>query len=120
MSDAAAVPPRGPSMINIRNLSVKCGRCNQYQVLVGFKPLDPEWNLYTFECGEDPCAVDPSMTRTLVEVPSDLDEFARRNPRWHGGKKHAGAEHGHGHDHEPPQTHEHGEGEAAQSADQGG
>lgn len=87
-------PSRGPSLINIRNLSVRCGRCQQYQVLVGFAQLDEEWNLYTYECDSEPCASDPAITRTLLEVPADLDEFARRNPSWHGGKKHAGADHG--------------------------
>jgi hypothetical protein len=82
---------RGPSPINIRNLSVRCGRCDQYQVLVGFKPLDAEWNLYTYECDGEPCSADPSQTRTLVEVPRDLDEFANRDPNWRGGKKWGGA-----------------------------
>jgi hypothetical protein len=82
---------RGPSTINIRNLSVRCGRCDQYQVLVGFKPLDEEWNLYTYECDGEPCNADPSQTRTFVEVPRDLDEFANRDPNWRGGKKWGGA-----------------------------
>jgi hypothetical protein len=82
---------RGPSTINIRNLSVRCGRCDQYQVLVGFKPLDEEWNLYTYECDGEPCNADPGQTRTFVEVPRDLDEFANRDPNWRGGKKWGGA-----------------------------
>jgi hypothetical protein len=28
------------------------------------------------------------VTRTLVEVPVDLDEFANRDPEWRGGGKH--------------------------------
>lgn len=93
---AAAVEPearprRLPNTINIRNVSVRCGRCDQYQVLVGFKPLDAEWNLYTYECDGEPCNADPGMTRTFVEVPSDLDEFANRDPNWRGGKKWGGA-----------------------------
>jgi hypothetical protein len=99
MGEPPVDPPLGPNTINIRNLSVRCGRCDQYQVLVGFKPIDADWNLYTFECDSDPCALEPGNTRTLIEIPSDLDEFARRNPRWHGGKKHAGALHGDGADH---------------------
>lgn len=83
--------PRGPTPVNIRNFSVRCGRCDQYQVIVGFKPLDEEWNLYTYECDGEPCASEPSLTRTYIEVPVDLDEFANRNPSWRGGKKWGGA-----------------------------
>lgn len=90
-AEPAARQRRGPSTINIRNLSVRCGRCDQYQVLVGFKPIDAEWNLYTYECDGEPCNADPSQTRTFVEVPSDLDEFANRDPNWRGGKKWGGA-----------------------------
>lgn len=80
------------SKINIRNLSVKCGRCGQYQVLAAFAPLDEEWNVYTFECDWPPCDEDREASQTLVEVPVDLDEFANRDPKWGGGKKHAGAQ----------------------------
>lgn len=94
-SESAAAPaPRAgrlPSPINIRNLSVRCGRCNQYQVLVGFSHLDEEWNLYTYECDGEPCVADPSSTRTFLEVPADLDEFANRDPNWRGGAKFGGA-----------------------------
>jgi len=76
-------------MINIRNLSVKCGRCNTYQTLCEFKQGE-EWNLYTYECESGPC--DPELSRTIVEVPSDLDQFANRDPEWKGGRRHAGAE----------------------------
>lgn len=90
-AEPAARQRRGPSTINIRNLSVRCGRCDQYQVLVGFKPLDEEWNLYTYECDGDTCGADPTQTRTFIEVPRDLDEFANRDPNWRGGKKWGGA-----------------------------
>lgn len=70
-------------MINIRDLSVKCGNCQTYQTLCGFRPAG-EWNVYTFECENDIC--DPASTRTLLEVPRDLDEFARRDPGWRGGR----------------------------------
>ena len=79
----------GDSVINIRNISIKCGNCNTYQTLASFSRRD-EWNVYTYECENDTC--DPNVTRTLVEVPRDLDEFANRDPNWRGGKKWGGAE----------------------------
>lgn len=75
--------------INIRNISIKCGHCDTYQTLSGFQRRD-EWNVYTYECENDVC--DAAVTRTLVEVPADLDEFANRDPNWRGGRIHAGAE----------------------------
>jgi len=77
-----------PSKVNIRNFSVKCGRCGEYQVLSAFAAGE-EWNVYTYECDNDVCTAED--TRTLLEVPVDLDEFANRDPSWHGGKVHAGA-----------------------------
>jgi hypothetical protein len=74
-----------PSMINIRNLSIKCGRCDTYQTLCSFARRE-EWNVYTYECENDTCP--PDETRTLVEVPAELDEFARRDPEWRGGGRH--------------------------------
>ena len=68
--------------INIRNISIKCGHCQTYQTLCGFEPRD-EWNVYTYECENESC--DPAVTRTLVEVPRDLDEFAQRDPEWRHG-----------------------------------
>ena len=58
-----------------------------------FRPGENGWNVYTYECENDIC--DPEVTRTYLEVPADLDEFARRDPGWRGGKVHAGA---HSHD----------------------
>ena len=81
----------GPSTINIRNLSIKCGHCDTYQTLAAFSRRD-DWNVYTYECENDVC--DPDVTRTYLEVPADLDEFATRDPTWHGGEVHAGARHG--------------------------
>ena len=75
--------------INIRNLSIKCGHCQTYQTLCSYEPSDG-WNVYTYECENDTC--DPEVTRTLVEVPMELDDFARRDPTWHGGRKHAGGD----------------------------
>ncbi len=76
-----------PSRVNIRNFSVKCGHCREYQTLVGFAPSD-EWNVYTYECDNPLC--DPERSRTLIEVPANLDEFATRDPSWRGGKSHTG------------------------------
>ena len=67
--------------INIRNLSIKCGHCDTYQTLSGFARTE-ECNVYTYECENDIC--DPDVTRTLVEVPRELDDFARRDPTWKG------------------------------------
>lgn len=70
--------------INIRDLSIKCGRCGGYQTLCGFR-RSGDSNVYTYECENQVC--DPATTRTLLEVPRHLDEFARRDPEW--GKPHA-------------------------------
>jgi len=79
------------STINIRNLSIKCGNCDTYQTLSGFRRDDErDLNVYTYECENDVC--DPAVTRTYLEVPVDLDEFANRDPGWRGGKVHAGAD----------------------------
>jgi hypothetical protein len=74
-----------PSRINIRNLSIKCGNCDTYQTLSAYARRD-DWNVYTYECENDRC--EPAVTRTLIEVPADLDDFARRDPGWRGGGKH--------------------------------
>ncbi len=71
--------------INIRDISIKCGNCGTYQTLTAFAQRD-EWNIYTYECENEVC--DPGVTRTLVEVPQELDEFARRDPEWRGGGRH--------------------------------
>lgn len=75
------------SSVNIRNISIKCGHCGEYQTLCAYARRD-EWNVYTYECENQIC--DPELTRTLVEVPHELDEFANRDPSWRGGKIHAG------------------------------
>ena len=72
-------------MINIRNISIKCGNCGSYQTLSSFTRQD-DWNVYTYECEGTAC--DPTVTRTLIEVPRDLDEFASRDPEWRGGGRH--------------------------------
>lgn len=73
------------SMLNIRNLSVKCGNCNTYQTLCAFTAGE-ERNVYSYECENETC--DREVTRTLVEVPRELDEFAHRDPEWRGGGRH--------------------------------
>jgi len=71
--------------MNIRDISIKCGNCDSYQTLAGFARRE-DWNVYTFECDNGRC--DPAVTRTLVEVPRQIDDFARRDPEWRGGGKH--------------------------------
>jgi hypothetical protein len=71
-------------MINIRDLSIKCGHCDTYQTLCGYERREDR-NVYAYECENDVC--DPKVTRTLVEVPVELDEFARRDPQWRGGAR---------------------------------
>ncbi len=71
--------------INIRNISIKCGNCNTYQTLSAFNPRE-DWNVYTYECDNQSC--DPAVTRTYVEVPREIDDFARRDPEWRGGGRH--------------------------------
>lgn len=81
----------GLTPVNVRNFSIKCGKCNSYQTLAHFRRRDKNWNVYTYECESGVC--DPEATRTYVEVPIALDEFANRDPTWRGGKVHAGADH---------------------------
>ena len=78
------IPP-GTATIHIRSLSVKCGNCDDYQTLSYFEPRG-EWNVYTYLCENGTC--DPQVTKTLIEVPRDLDEFANRDPQWKGGGRH--------------------------------
>ena len=77
--------------VNIRHFSVKCGHCDTYQTLTGYGRRD-EWNVYTYECENETC--DPALSRTLIEVHRDVDDFARRDPEWRGGGRHG--EHGNG------------------------
>ena len=87
------VPATGKAhgvVINIRNLSIKCGHCETYQTLCAYRRRD-DWNVYVYECENDVC--DPELSRTLVEVPRELDEFARRDPDWEHGRRHTGGGH---------------------------
>ena len=64
-------------VIDIFMMSIKCGNCDTYQTVVGFKK-HPEKNVYTYECENEIC--DPNVTRTLVEVPKgarQLDQARR-------------------------------------------
>jgi ribosomal protein S27E len=62
-------------VIDIFMMSVKCGNCDTYQTIVGFRK-HPDKNVYTYECENDIC--DPNVTRTIVEVPRELDNSTRR------------------------------------------
>lgn len=73
------------SMIQIRNISIKCGNCDTYQTLCSYAPGE-ERNVYTYQCENETC--EPQVTQTLVEVPAHLDEFALRDPTWRGGGRH--------------------------------
>lgn len=64
-------------MINLRDLSIKCGRCGEYQTLSDFEPCDG-FHRYTYECEETGCNADE--TRTYLEIPSALDLFHKKPP----------------------------------------
>jgi hypothetical protein len=65
--------------VNIRDISIKCGNCGTYQTISGFVRREG-FHVYRYECENDIC--DPAVTRTLVEVPQEIDDFARRDPEW--------------------------------------
>lgn len=69
-------------MVNIRDISVRCGRCLNYQTLARYEAREG-WNVYVYEC--EPACCDGEATRTLVEVPAEIDEFAARHPDCGGG-----------------------------------
>ena len=75
--DVNDVKTEPDSMINIRDLSVRCGHCRAYQTLVAYEPGDG-YNVYAYECEKETCL--PEQTRTLIEVPVVLDLFAQRHP----------------------------------------
>ncbi len=74
--------------VHIRNISLRCGRCDGYPALAHFR-RDGDWNVYTYECETDACGADPGAVDLFVAV--DRDAFARRDPKWRGGARHAGA-----------------------------
>ncbi|MDA8020201.1 MAG: hypothetical protein MPN21_22415 [Thermoanaerobaculia bacterium] len=92
VDDGPPAATKGLSPVDIRNFSVKCAYCGSYQVIVRFRNLDEDWNEYTYECDQPPCSAEVERTRTVLEIPTALDVFARRDPTWHGGKVHAGAQ----------------------------
>ena len=72
-----SAPEQTPDLhvIDIFMMSVKCGNCETYQTIVGFKKF-PDKNVYTYECENDQC--DPNVTRTIVEVPREVDNSTKR------------------------------------------
>ncbi|MEM7482206.1 MAG: hypothetical protein AAF481_13605 [Acidobacteriota bacterium] len=74
-----------PGNIHLRNLSVRCGRCDQHPVLAAYEPGEG-FNQYVYECENGSCSA-----RRRVRLTKEQDEFARRDPAWRGGAKHAGA-----------------------------
>ncbi|MEM7049174.1 MAG: hypothetical protein AAF604_05920 [Acidobacteriota bacterium] len=71
--------------IHLRNLSLVCMVCETYPTLAAFRRED-EANVYTYECEGASC-----QRRRELTVPEPLDQFARRDPAWRGGARHAGA-----------------------------
>ncbi len=69
--------PDGPDkhVVDIFMMSIKCGNCETYQTVVGFRK-HPDKNVYTYECENETC--DPNVTRTIVEVPKDVDNSTKR------------------------------------------
>ena len=63
--------------INIRDLSIRCGRCGTYQTLSAWEPGDG-FNAYAYECEDTGC--DPAASRTILEVPTVLDLFHEAHP----------------------------------------
>ena len=70
-------------MVNIREFSIKCGHCKTYQTLCAYE-RQGDLNVYTYECEGSGC--DPELSRTLLEVPREIDDFARRDPSWRGSE----------------------------------
>jgi len=62
-------------VIDVFMMSIKCGNCDMYQTIVKFSK-GSERNTYTYECENDTC--DPNVTRTIVEVPRQLDNSTKR------------------------------------------
>jgi hypothetical protein len=75
--DGVSEPDDRPELhvVDIFMMSVKCGNCDTYQTVVGFRK-EADRNVYTYECENEVC--DPNMTRTLIEVPRHLDNSTRR------------------------------------------
>ncbi len=75
---AAVADPQLPAdlhVIDVFMMSVRCGNCDTYQTIVKFRKL-PDKNIYTYECENETC--DPNVTRTIVEVPRQVDNSVKR------------------------------------------
>ena len=73
MDELSEAPDR--HVIDIFMMSIKCGNCDTYQTIVGYRK-EADKNVYTYECENEIC--DPNVTRTIVEVPRQLDNSTRR------------------------------------------
>jgi hypothetical protein len=73
VDDLSEAPDR--HVIDIFMMSIKCGNCDTYQTIVGYRK-EAGKNVYTYECENEIC--DPNVTRTIVEVPRHLDNSTRR------------------------------------------
>ena len=62
-------------VIDIFMMSVKCGNCDGYQTVLKFQK-HPDKNVYIYECENEVC--DPNVTRTIVEVPREVDNSTKR------------------------------------------
>ena len=70
--------PRGTHVVDVFMMSVKCGNCGKYQTIVSFEKRADD-NVYTYECDWDASPdCDPNVTRTIVEVPREFDNSAKR------------------------------------------
>ena len=69
-------------MINIRDLSVRCGGCLNFMTLASYAPREG-WNAYSFECETPGC--EASVHKAIIEVPVEQDEFAQKHPACGGG-----------------------------------
>lgn len=63
--------------LDIRDLSVRCGACMNYRTLVSFSKRDG-WHVYAYAC--EPGTCDSASVRTILELPAEIDVFARRHP----------------------------------------
>ena len=86
-AEGGATPRLGG--VNLRLLSLRCGTCGQYQTLTAFERRRG-LNVYRYECETSPCVEEGRFL--LVEVPVEVDDFARRDPTWRGGERHTGGD----------------------------
>lgn len=83
----------GRARVDVRDVSVRCLGCDGHPTLAYYRREVDErgegWNVYTYACEAEVCAAQRS--REMLLRPA-IDVFARRDPAWHGGEAHAGAE----------------------------